>query len=88
MQFTSSGSQSSRKVYVTESNNSNFSRDSISDFTEDNLTYDIDTSTSTLLINMSNQSPNTYTPKEDFIALSTEVKQIWNKIPDNMKAVI
>ena len=35
--FSSSGSQSSRKVYVTDSNNSNFSRDYISDFTEENI---------------------------------------------------
>ena len=39
MQFSSSGSQRSRKlyvIYVTESNNSNFYRNSISDFTEEN----------------------------------------------------
>ena len=33
MQFSSSGSQSSRKTYITESHNSKCSLDSISDFT-------------------------------------------------------
>ena len=36
MQFSSSGSQSSRKVCVTNSNNNNFSREYIYDFTEEN----------------------------------------------------
>ena len=40
--FSSSGSQSSRKVYVTESDNFNFSCNSISEFTEENTDYDID----------------------------------------------
>ena len=88
MQFSSSGIQSSRKVYVTDSNNTNFSRDSISDFTEENIDYDIDVSSSTLSINMSNQNTNTYTPKEDFSALSPEVRRMWSKIPPAMKAVI
>ena len=74
MQFYSSGSQSSRKIYVTESNNSNFSRDFISEFTKENIDYEIDVSTNTLLINMSNQSPNTCMTKEDFSALSSEVR--------------
>ena len=76
MQSSSSGSQISRKFYVTESNNSNFSSDSIYDFTEDNVNYDIDASASALLINMSNQSPNTCTSKEDFSTLSPEVRRI------------
>ena len=88
MQFSSSGSQIPRKVCVTESNNSNFSRDSFSDFTKDNTNYDIDASDCTLLINVSNQISNTYMPKEDFSSLSTEVKQIWSKILNDMKAVI
>ena len=39
-------------------------------------------------MNVFNQSPNTYTPKKDFSTLSPEVRQIWSKIPNNMKAVI
>ena len=87
MQFSPSGSQISRNVYVTESNNSDISRDSISDFTEDNINYDIDASSSTLLINVSNQSPNNNMPKEDFSTLSPEVRQIWCKIPNDIKVV-
>ena len=37
---------------------------------------------------MSNQILNTYMLKEDFSALSPEVRQIWSKIPNDMKAVI
>ena len=74
MKFTSSGSQSSRKVYFTNSNNNNLSRDSIFDFTEENIDYDIDASTITLLINMANQNPNACMPKEDFSAFSPEVR--------------
>ena len=54
MKFSPSGSQISRKFHVTESNNSNFSCDSISDFTEDNMNYDIDASTNTFFVNISN----------------------------------
>ena len=88
MQFSSTGSQSSPKAHVTDSNNYGFSRDSISDFTEENIDYDIDASASILLINMSHQSPNDYMPKEDSSALSPEVRQIWSKIPNDMKAVM
>ena len=87
MHFSSSESQSSRRLHVTESNNSNFSHDSISDFTDDNMNYDIDASARTLLINMSNQSPNTWMPKEKFSALSPKVRQLWIKIPNNMKVI-
>ena len=69
IKFYSSGSRSSRKVYATDSNNNNFSRDSISDFTEEHIDYDIDASASTLLIDISNESPNAYMPKDDFSAL-------------------
>ena len=75
-------------MYVTESNDSNFSRDSISDFIEDNANYDIDSSASTLLINMHNQSPNACMPKENFNALSPEVRQFCSKIPNDMKILI
>ena len=88
MPCSSSGSQSSRHVYVTESNSSNFSRDSIPDFTEHNVNYAIDASASTLLINMYNQSPNTHIPKEDFNTLSLEVRETWSKVPNNMKIVM
>ena len=37
---------------------------------------------------MTNQSPNTYMPREDFSFLTPEVKQIWGKIPPDMKAII
>ena len=37
---------------------------------------------------MCNQIPNTCIPKEDFSALNTEVRQIWSKIPNDMKAVM
>ena len=39
-----------------------------------NIDYDIDASTSTLLINMANQNLNAYIPKEDFSDLSPEVR--------------
>ena len=68
-------------MHVTDSNDSNFSRDYISDFTEENIGCDIDVSASTLLVNMSNQSPINYIPKEDFSALSPEVSRIWSKVP-------
>ena len=58
IQFTSSGSQSSRKAYATYSNNNNLSCNSISYFTEEKVDYDIDASTRTLLINMANQNKN------------------------------
>ena len=37
---------------------------------------------------MSNQSPNDYMPKEDFSLLSPKVRQIWNKIPNDIKEVV
>ena len=37
---------------------------------------------------MTNQSPNTYMSREDFSFLTPEVKQIWGKIPPDMKAII
>ena len=50
------------------------------------MDYDIDVSASTLLINMNYQSPNTCMPREDFRSLSPEVREIWSKIPNDMKA--
>ena len=37
---------------------------------------------------MSNQSPNTRMSKKSFISISLEVRQIWGKIPNDMKVVI
>ena len=37
---------------------------------------------------MYNQSQNAYAPKEYFSALSSEVRQICSKIPNDMKAVM
>ena len=37
---------------------------------------------------MADQSPNTYIPREDFSLLTPEVRQIWGKIPPDMKAII
>ena len=88
MKCSSSGIQSSRKIYITEPNNSNFYCDSISYFTEDNANYDMDASANTLLINMSNQIPNTFMPKKDFSALIPEVRKIWSKMPNDMKLVM
>ena len=88
MQFNSSGSQSSQKFYVTDSNNNNLYRDSVSDFTEENIDYNIDASASTLLLNMVNKNPNAYTSKEEFSALSPEARRIWSKIPPDMRAII
>ena len=56
--------------------------------TKEDIDYDIDASASALLVNMTNQSPNTYIPREDFSSLTPEVKQIWGKIPPDMKAII
>ena len=64
------------------------SRDSIYDFAEDNINYDIDEPARTFLIRMSNQSPNICMPKEEFSDLSPEVNKIWCKIPNDMKAVM
>ena len=75
-QFCSSPCQSSKKAHFTESDNSNFSRDSISEVTEEITDYDIDASTSTLLINMTNKIPNTWIPREDFSSLSPKVREI------------
>ena len=49
------------------------------------MNYDIDVSTSALLIKISNQRPNAHIPREDFSALSPEVSQIWSKIPNGVK---
>ena len=87
-QRSSSESQISVKAYANESYNYSFSRHSISEVTEGNIYYNIDSSDSTLLINISNQSPNTYAPKKDFSSLSPEVRKIWSKITYDMKAVM
>lgn len=78
----------SRKVYTTDSGNSNIFHDAISEVTEENADYNIDASASALLVNMTNQSPNTCMPRENFSSLSPEVKQIWSKTPNDMKAII
>ena len=88
IQLSSPASQISRKFYVTESNDSNLSRDSIYEVTEENTEHNIDASAITLLINMCNQSPNTCMPKEDLSSLGPEVRQIWSKIPNDTKAVM
>ena len=49
------------------------------------MKYDIDSSARTLFINVSNKSPNVHMPKEDFIALSPEVRKILSKIPNDVK---
>ena len=47
-----------------------------------------DASAITLLINMANQNTNSYTPKEDFSALSPEVRRTWSKTPPDMKSIM
>ena len=76
MQLSSSGSQRLLKAYVTDSSNANFSCDSISNFIEENIDYNIDASARTLLINMSNQSKNTHIPKEAVSTLIPKVSRI------------
>ena len=71
--FSSSG-QISRKLYVTEADNYNFSRDSIPEVTEENIDCDIDASASTFLISLTNKSPNTCMPREDSSSISPEVR--------------
>ena len=48
----------------------------------------IDASAITLLINVSNQSPNDHIPKEYFSTLSPEARKIWSNIPNDMKVVM
>ena len=74
IQFSSSINNNSRKIYATDSENSNFFHDAISEVTEENIDYNMNASASALLVNMTNQSPNTCMPKEDFSSLSPEVK--------------
>ena len=55
---------------------------------QDNMNYEIDACASTLLINMSNQIPNAFMPKEYFSALSSELRKSWSKILNSIKTVM
>ena len=53
--------------------------------------YDIDSSASTLLANLtkSNYSNNDgYLPSEDFMALTPEAKKLWRSLSSDMRAII
>ena len=75
-QLSSSSRKISRKLFSTEADDAAFSSNVISKITEENVEYEIDISASTLLVNMTNQSSNTYTPKENYSSLSPEVREI------------
>jgi hypothetical protein len=90
LQFVSSSSRSTRKVYNTELECSVFVIDSPSEVTED-ADYDIDAYTTTFLANMTNRGkPNTdnYLASEDYSSLNPEERDLWRKILPNMKSII
>jgi hypothetical protein len=90
MQFASTSSKSTRKVYNTELESSDFAMDSPSEVTED-TDYDIDASATTLLANMTNRgnaNSDSYLPSEDYSSLSAEERDLWRKIPPSMKSII
>jgi hypothetical protein len=90
MQFASTSSKSTRKVYNTELESSDFVMDSPSEVTED-TDYDIDASATTLLANMTNRgnaNSDSYLPSEDYSSLSAEERDLWRKIPPSMKSII
>lgn len=78
MQFASTSSKSTRKVYNTELDSSDFAMDSPSEVTED-TDYDIDASATTLLANMTNRgnaNSDSYLPSEDYSSLSAEERDL------------
>ena len=90
MQFASTSSKSTRKVYNTELESSDFVMDSPSEVTED-TDYDIDASATTLLANMTNRgnaNSDSYSPSEDYSSLSAEERHLRRKIPPSMKSII
>lgn len=90
MQFASTSSKSTRKVYNTELESSDFAMDSPSEVTED-TDYDIDASAITLLANMTNRvnaNSDSYLPSEDYSSLSAEERDLWKKIQSSMKSII
>ena len=90
-QFPSFLRQISIKVYDDEEDDTSFSQNSISVVTEETIDYDIDAYASILLLNMTSRNPqgtNVYAPKEDHSSLTPEVREIWSKIPNYMKAII
>ena len=56
--------------------------------TEDIIDYSAGTSASKLLANVTNQTPNAHTPNEDCNSLSPKVRDIWSKIPHDIKTVL
>ena len=89
-QFVSASARSTRKVYNTELGDIYFVIDSPSEVTED-MDYDIDASATTLLANMANlgnSNPDSYLPSEDYSSLTREERDLWRKIPPNMKSII
>ena len=89
-QFVSSSSRSTRKVCNTELENSDFVIDSSSEVTED-ADYDIDASATTLLANMTNRGnpkPDSYLHSDDYSSLTPEERDLWRKIPPNVKSII
>ena len=86
----SSSSSNTIKVCNTELGDSDFVIDSPSAFTED-ADYEIDASATTLLANMTNHgnpNPDSYLPSEDYSSLTPEERDLWRKIPPNMKSII
>ena len=87
-QFSSSSSQSLRKVCNTKTCDTNFSHDSISEVTEENRDYKIDASARKLLAHVTSQTSNSCVPNEDCNSAIPEFREIWSKIPNDMEGVI
>ena len=67
-----------------------FAIDLPSEVNED-VDYDIDASATTLLKNITNRAnpnPDSYFPFEDYSSLTPEERDLWRKIPPNMKSII
>ena len=78
------------KVYKIEADDANFFRNSIFEVTKENIDYDINVSTSTLLFNMTSrntQDEHAHILKEDYSFLTPEVKRIWGKTLNNIEAI-
>ena len=80
-QSVSTSSRSTRQVYSTELEDSFFVIDSTSTVTEE-VDYDIDTSTTTLLTNVTNSgnyNHDSYFLSEDYSSLTPEERDLWRK---------
>ena len=92
-QFSVKSTKISRRIYNTEltMNHLYFYENlayNAKDRAAEDVDYDIDSPISTLLANLKKVNPSSYLPSDKYRLLSPEVRDLWSKIPDDMKTII